>query len=154
MGQNVASSLFNSVCQSLEEAAREMGVLSYPQLKFKSEYSQVVHSEEQFVGFVKNLVNDSLGTEMVGIYAVSVLMDKALNRPNQETFTPLLITAADESLAVSLSKDLKRLSPNVFVVSGGKASKAIKNIPNSLSTKEVNPEALEQLLEAIKTKTV
>jgi hypothetical protein len=154
MGQLVASSLFNSVGNSLEETAREIGILSYPQLKFKSEYSQVIKSEEQFVEYVKNQVNDSVGTEMVGAYAVSVLMDKALDRPDQSSFTPILITAADENLAVTLAKDLNRLSHNVFVVSGGKSSKTIKNIPNSLSTKEVSPEALELVLEAIKTKTV
>jgi len=55
-------------------------------------------------------------------------------------------------LAVTLSKDLKRLSPNTFLVTVGKAPKGAKGLNNLVSIKEASPEALNQLLDGIKSK--
>ena len=157
MNQAVASSFFATLGNVLEETAREIGVNSYPQLRFKAEYSQVIENEEQLVQLVKRAVNESLGSEMVGIYAVSSILEQALDRSHGDSFTPILLTTADDQLAVTLSNDLKRLSPNVFVVnaSPNKPSKTIKNLPNLISIKgDPTREALDQLLEGIKARIV
>jgi len=150
----VTSSIMNNVSNALEEVAKEIGVREYAHMHFKSEYSRMISSQEDFVDLIKQIVNDGPGSEMVGIYAINTILEQALERGHSEGFTPIILTTTDDQLAVTLSKDLKRLSPNVYVVSVGKASKTIKGLPNSVSIKEASKEALEQLLQEIKSKTV
>lgn len=153
MNRMIDSSFANTLSNVLEEVTLSIGVQSYPQLNFRSEYIQMITSKEQVLAVVKQIINKEIGSDLVGIYAANKVLDQAIERgPN--SFTPVLLHTTDEALALGLSKDLKNLSPNVFLVTVGKASKALKGVPNSISLKEANAEALEQLLEAVKSKTV
>lgn len=153
MNKLIDGSFANAISNSLEEVVLEMGVQSYPQLLFKTEYSQMTSTKEQVLTITKLMINKEVGSDLIGIYAANKVLDQVIARgPN--SFTPIVLHTTDEALALSLSKDLRNLSPNVFLVTVGKASKALKNVPNSISLKEANPEALEQLLEAVKSKTV
>lgn len=153
MGKLIDGSFANAISNSLEEVVLQIGVRSYPQLLFKTEYSQMTTTKEQVLAITKLMINKEIGSDFVGIYAANKVMDQAIARgPN--SFTPILLHTTDENLALSLSKDLKNLSPNVFLVTVGKASKTLKSVPNSISLKEANAEALEQLLEAVKSKAV
>lgn len=154
MGKSVANSVFNDLSGSLREVAQEIGIRTYPQMHFKAEYAETITSEEQLVKLTKRAVNDHLGSEMVGINAISSILENAILRGHAETYTPVLLNTKDDKLAVTLSNDLKKLSRNVFVVSVGKTTKVIKSIPNSLSVDEASPEVLGELLQAIKEKSV
>lgn len=154
MNRPVDGTFFNALANSIEDIAREIGIKSYPQILFKSEYHQIISSKDQVLKLLKLIVNKDLGSELIGIHAVNKVMDKALKREQADSFTPLFLTAEDKTLALALSNDLGRLSSNVFLVCAGKTSKSLKNVQNSLSIDEVNKETIEQLLEAIRSKTV
>lgn len=154
MNRPVDGTFFNALSNYLEEIAREIGIKSYPQLLFKSEYHQIISSKDQALKLLKQIVNKDLGSELVGIYTINRIMDRAINREQTDSFVPIFLTAEDKNLALTLSNDLRRLSPNVFLVCAGKTSKSLKSVQNSLSIDEVNKETIEQLLEAIKSKTV
>jgi len=149
----IDGSFANAIGNSLEEVVLQMGVRSYPQLIFKTEYSQMTSNKEQVLAVTKLMINKEIGSDLVGIYAANKVLDEVIKR-NPSRFIPIILHTSDESLALSLSKDLKNLSPNVFLVTVGKVSKTLKNVPNSISLKEANAEALEQLLEAVKAKTL
>lgn len=145
-------SILDTISNSLEEVALDCGIQSYPMLRFKAEYSKTITSKEQLLDIVKDAVNTNVGGEMVGIFTVSNVLDQIVERRHIESFVPVVLSAADEQLAITLSKDLKRLSPNTFLVTTGKPTKATKGLQNMINLKEASKEALDQLLSGVKGK--
>jgi hypothetical protein len=154
MDKKVDGTMFQGLTNAFEQIGNKIGIQSLPQLNFKAEYQQMISDKEQALELVKKVVSADVGTEILGIYAMSALLDAAIERSKENSFMPVAIIANDETLALALVKDLKRLSPNVFLAAAGKVSKALRNTANSISIKESTTEALAQLLEAVKSKTV
>lgn len=144
--------ILDTISNHLEDVALECGIQSYPMLRFTPKYSKTITKQEELLEIIKDAINVSVGGEMVGIYTVSQVLEDAIKRGHAEAFVPVILTATDENLAVTLSKDLKRLSPNTFLVTAGKAPKATKGLANVVHIKEASKEALEQLLKDLKGK--
>lgn len=155
MNRTVDGTFFNALSHALEEVSRDMGIQSYPQLLFKAEYAQVISNKNQVTDILKKVINTDVGGELLGIYAVHKILDRAIASTTEDSFSPIILTAEDTGLAISLSNDLRRLSNNVFLVSVGKnIPKSLKSALNSLTIKEANKETVDELLQAIRSRTV
>lgn len=155
MNRTADGTFLMALNDSLEKVGKEIGVQSYPQLNFKAEYAQVISKRAQALGLVRKIINNDIGGELVGIYTVSKLLNKAISQASEDSFTPIILTSKDPALALTLSNDLRHVSKNVFLVSVGKETpKEFKNVPNSITIEKANKESIEELFAAIKSRSV
>jgi hypothetical protein len=153
-GRENTKNLFNIATNILEDKMMELDIASYPMLQFSEKYNFAVKSPEEFVPVIRNAVNDQVGSELVGLNAVYSVVDKAIASGYSATVTPVILNTPDERFAFDLSKNLKRLTPKVFLVAAGKASKELKNSLGTFSVKDPTEETVGQTLSAIRSKIV
>lgn len=149
-GKNPGANLFDVVGRHLEDKARELGMIEYPQLLFKSQYARMVNTPEEFSALLKIAITEQVGGEVVGINAVRALTDKAIANNHDKTVTPILLSTEDQKFAVDLIPHLERLTPRVFLVVAGKAPKQLKGIQGAILVKDTTPESIAAALAQIK----
>lgn len=149
-GRESLSGLFDVVGRHLEDKANELGIIGYPQLLFKHQYSRAITGKDDFVQLLKTSLNEQIGSELVGINAVHSIVDLAIERKHGGPITPLLLKTADAKFVVTLLTDLERISNKVFVVVTGKAGKSLKNVSNAVVLKDSTDESVEQALTNIR----
>jgi hypothetical protein len=152
VGKESAASLFDIVGRHLEDKAGELGVIGYPQLIFKASYSRAINSQEDFVGLLKTAINEQVGGEFVGLHTVRSLADSAIETGHSAPVTPIVLGTDDTKLAMDLVQALDRLTPRVFLVVAGKASKKLMSADGAVVLKNVNEETVEQALTEIRSK--
>lgn len=153
-GRETTKNLFNIATNILEDKAMELDIGSYPMLAFNEKYNVTVSNAEEFVPVIRTAVVDQVGSELVGLNAVYSVVDKAIHRKYAANVTPVVLSTSDERFALDLSKNLKRLTEKVFLVTVGKASKELKSVLGAFSIKEANVDSVGQILTAIRSKTV
>lgn len=152
-GRESTSSMFDTLSSHLEDVALKLGIVGYPQLIFKASYRRMLNDENDFRELVKLAINDQVGSEIVGIQAVQAVTDTAIEKGHADRVTPIVLSLDDPNLAVSLLDTLRRLTPNVAMVTVGKAPKGFKE--RSINTlKNVNQENVEYTLNLIKNKII
>lgn len=152
-GRESSSSMFDTLSSHLEDVALKMQIIGYPQLIFKAQYRRMLNDENDFRGLVREAINDQMGSEIVGIAAVRSVSSKAIEKGHSDKVTPIVLNVEDPNLAVSLLDTLKRLTPNVAMVTVGKAPKGFKD--RSVNTlKNVSNENVEFTLNLIKNKII
>lgn len=150
-GNERISHLFSIMANCLEDKAMELDLGSYNPLLYRDEYSAMVTSPEELVLVLKRAINDQVGSEIVGIDAVASIVDTAIARKHSAYPTPIVLNTPDETLSVVLNKDLKRLTPNVFLVSAGKPSKFLKTAGNLVAAKDASSESVGNALSSIRS---
>jgi len=152
-GRESTSSMLGTLSSHLEDIALKLGIIGYPQLIFKASYRRMLNNESDFRELVKEAINDQMGSEIVGINAVQAVTDTAIAKGHAEKVTPIVLSMQDPNLAISLLDTLKRLTPNVAMVTVGKAPKGFKE--RSINTlKNTNAENVEYTLNLIKNKII
>ena len=152
-GRDASSSVFDTLSSHLEDMALKMNIIGYPQLIFKSVYRRPLNNEKDFLELVRQAINDQVGSEIVGITAVRSVTSKAIEKGHSDKVTPIVLDVQDPNLAVDLLDTLKRLTPNVVMVTAGKAPKGFKE--RSINTiKNVSNENVEFTLNLIKNKII
>jgi hypothetical protein len=149
LGKSTVSNVFDILGRHLEDKMSELGVVGYPQLLFKQEYAQQLNSKDEFTNLVKRAINDQLGSEIVGLQSIRSLVPTFISTDYAEKNTPIILSTGDDKLALSLLKDLKRLTSKVFLVTVGEASDKLKN-ENSIQLKEANNKSINQAMKLIK----
>ena len=149
-GKNPSANLFDVVGRHLEDKARELGMTEYPQLLYKTAYSRMVQSPEEFTALLKQAITEQVGGEVVGINAIRELTDTAIAKEHSASATPVLLSTEDSKFAVELISHLERLTPRVFLVVAGKAPKQLKTMQGAIVVKEANSESVEAALTRIK----
>lgn len=149
-GSASPTNLFDVLGRHLEDKMSELEVNEYNQMIFKEKYIQVVSTPEQFVTLLKRAINEQIGAEVVGVQAAHSIVDKAIQMGHAAKITPIVLSTGDDSLALSLVKDLERLSPRVFLVNVGKTSKELRAVEDSINLKEVNEEVVKTTFDKIK----
>lgn len=149
--KEAVSNIFDVVGRHLEDAARELDVVGYPQLIFKQEYRRTIKNQEDFVNLLKIAINQQVGGEMVGLYAINTLTDAAIANNYAETVTPIVLATENAGLAKDLVAALERLTPKVFCVLAGKGPKNLKQVQGLLAIKDASPSNVEQTLKTIKS---
>lgn len=144
------SNVFDVLGRHLEDKMNELDILEYNQLLFKSEYSQVLKSEEEFKTLIKRAINKQIGSEVVGIQSVDTLLTKAIDNNYSSTITPIVLPTNDETLATELFQDLKRLTPKVFMVVSGESTKSKETLDNCIILRDNNKKTVEAALNKIK----
>lgn len=150
IGKDGVSNIFDVVGRHLEDKMGELNINEYNQLLFKASYSTRFESTEQFKELLTRAINQQIGAEIAGIQAVASLVDSAIERSHAEKVTPILLTTGDEQLALELVKDLKRLTPRVFMAVTGKSSKTLKTVPGAITMKEASEESVQATLTQIR----
>lgn len=149
-GKESVANLFDIVGRHLEDKAGEIGIVGYPQFRFKSEYKRHIGSKAEFVSLLKQAFNEQIGGELVGINATHALTDSAIAKSHSARITPIILNTDDEKLALELIPALERLTPKVFLVVSGKASKATKSVSDAIVLKDSTPETVEAALTTIR----
>lgn len=149
-GKESVSSLFDVLGRHLEDKAMELGVIGYPQLRFKQEYRQTIKTEEEFVQLVKTAINDQVGGELAGYHAILSLTDRAISLSHAKPSTPVILSTGDEKLVTDLSVALKRITPKVFIVVAGEASDSVKSLTGAIQVQEVTAKTVGSTLKGIR----
>jgi len=142
--------LFDIIGRHLEDKCVELDLSGYNAVLFKQEYYVSVKSKEDLVSLLMRAVNDQMGAEIVGIQAVTSIVDKAIEAKYAARVTPIILATDDEKLALSLSSCLGRLrSKGNFLVVAGKGTKALKVVAGMIPVKDPTTENVEKALVAI-----
>lgn len=125
LGKEGLSNIFDVLGRHLEDKALELDIVGYPQLIFRQEYRRSLSTRQDFLQLVKQAVTAQVGGEVVGIQAVKNLTDVAIEKNNAAKITPILLPTGDEKFALTIARDLERISTRVFVVAAGTTSQAL-----------------------------
>jgi hypothetical protein len=149
-GKESMVNLFEVIGRHLYDKGIELDLNEYNQLIFKQEHYVSIKDKNDLTRLLKNAVNSQVGAEIVGIQAVTSLVDKAIDKGHTGKVTPIVLSTDDEKLALDLETSLRKLNPRgVFLVVSGKGSKALKTVPNVISIKEPTEENVQQALKTI-----
>jgi hypothetical protein len=149
-GKSDPQNLFDILGRHLEDKAHELDLSEYTQLTFRQEYRGAIANKKDLTSMIRTAVNEQMGAEIVGIQAVTSIIDKAIDSNHGKLITPILLTTDSEKLALDLETSLRRLNPRgVFLVVAGKGTKALRAVPRVLAVKDPSPEAVEQTLKTI-----
>jgi len=151
LGRNLSSSLVDILSSVLEETALEVGITGYPALLYKEKYAVLLDTKEDLVGVFKKMLNEEVGAEFVGL----ALLDKAATAAAKNSFAgsvlPIVIYSQDNGLLEALSKDFnKMLTPNVFTVTAGIASKEVSEKSLTSVTGKISKTSVGEALKEIR----
>lgn len=138
--------LFDIMGRHLEDKANEMKIIGYPQLIMKAKYFRAINGKEDFVGLIKQAINEQVGSEITGIHIVRALADEAINSEHGSRITPIILATDDENFALDLRSTLGRIGSRAFLVAAGKGAKAVKTADGAFSVKEASKENVENVL--------
>lgn len=149
-GKHSLSDLFDIVGRHLEDKARELGIVEYPQLIFKQQYRKTVKTADELKELLIEVIGDQVGGEIVGIQAVNSALDPALASGHKATITPIIMVVKNPTLLAQLQKDLPQLTKNVFMVSAGKTSEEAVEYPGMMKIEEIDDKSVKKTLQAIR----
>src|SRR5581483_2218939 len=143
------TALHDILGRHLEEKMGELDVTEYNQLLFNEKYRRTITKDEDFLTFIRTVINDRVGPEIVAINAVQNLTNKAISAGHKGSTTPILLPTGDDAFALEVINGLAKVSSRVFLVGAGKISKAIKAAGPSAYVKDPTNESVEQALKQI-----
>jgi len=132
----------------LEDIARDIGVISYPQIIYKQKYDGRTSTRQEALKLIKRVINEQVGAEMAAIFLIDQAVRTAYEHDIDAKVHPLLIKVKDdgESLPTLLSS-LKTLGNKSIVVSAGNSSADAE-----MKLDEVNEKSVLDILKKIKKK--
>lgn len=153
VGKEGVNNIFDVLGRHLEDKMMELDALQYNQLIFKAKYAKPATNVAEFTEIVKEAINEQMGTEIVGIQAVTSILDDAIGRGHSGKTTSILLSTNDEKLVTDLLRDLGPRNRTVLVLAG-KTSKTLSNssvdLITTLKVKEVTEESVKTTLDSIK----
>ena len=150
LNKSSSPALFDYFAAKFGDRALDIDIIGHPHLGFESKYNKVLKSEEDMVNLMKKAFNEKVGAEVIGLDAIDRVAERAVNDGYAGKTVPIVLHTQDEELIIELSKTLKKLTGNIFIVSAGKvASKKIQNAFIA-QIKSVNKKSVETVLKTIK----
>jgi len=127
IGRTASSSLVDILSSVLGDKASDIGITGYPALLFKSEQTAFLLNEKKdLVNIFKDMLNEQVGSEFVGLDFLEKVAIESVNSNFSGSVKPIFIHSQDISLLETFAKDFhQRLTPNVFTVTAGIASKEV-----------------------------
>lgn len=151
-GKESMVNLFDVIGRHLYDMAVDLDLNEYDQLIFKQEHYVSIKTKADLVALLKKALNAQVGSEIVGIQAVTSIVDIAIERSHTAKATPIVLATDDEALALDLESSLRRLNPRgVFLVVAGKGTKNLRAVPGVISIKEPTEESVGQAIKSIKS---
>ncbi|HEX9804388.1 MAG TPA: hypothetical protein VGA67_01795 [Candidatus Dojkabacteria bacterium] len=131
--KSLGNSMVDILSAVLENRALEIGVTAYPALLYKEKYASLIETKEDLVKVFSKMVNEQIGAEFVGVDLLDQAAEQAVKKRFSGSILPLVVYTEDNDLLTALAKDFyEKLTPNVFVITAGIASKEVSE--NSLTT--------------------
>jgi hypothetical protein len=143
------ANLFDIMGRHLEDKASEMQIVGYPMLIMKPEYRRALSSKEDFVGLIKEAINEQVGSEIAGLHVVRNIADEAIENGHSSKITPIVLCTDDQNLALDFRNTLGRIGARTFFVVAGKGAKNIRSAEGAFVIKEVEKENVETCLKNI-----
>ena len=145
--KQASGNLLEHISNNLEDRARSLDIVSYPGIVMESKYKKLLKNEKDLLALTKTLINEKVGSEIVGIDAADRISAKLLKSKNSGKVVPIVLQVNDTSIAEELAKGLKRsLTRKTFIVSAGAdLEEGIKNISFETMS-EANEETVENSL--------
>lgn len=152
-GTSSVENIFTVLGRHVEDKAIELGLAELNMPVFKQEYRVNFQTKAEILPWIKQIVCDQIGAEIVGFQAVNSIMNQAIERGHKEVLTPIVLPSDDEKLVSFLVKDFQRRgrSHKVFLVAAGKTKKEIRSIEGALSVKEPTEDSVKQALVGIRS---
>lgn len=144
-----AANLFDIMGRHLEDKAQEMKIIGYPQLIMKQHYFRALSGREDFVGLIKEAINEQVGSEIAGIHVVRSVADGAITANHASKITPIVLSIEDQTLALDLKNTLSRIGAKSAIVVVGKGAKNLRATEGAFLVKEVQTETVENCLKNI-----
>lgn len=149
-GKESMVNLFDVIGRHLYDMAVDLDLNEYDQLIFKQEHYVSIKTRQDLVGLLKKAINAQVGAEIVGIQAVTSVVDTALAKEHTAKVTPIVLATDDEMLALDLESSLRRLNPRgVFLVVAGKGTKNLRAVPGVVSIKDPTEENVGKALKEL-----
>lgn len=125
LGKEGMSNVFDVLGRHLYDKAVELGLGEINQIIFRQEYRRHIATKEEFLALVKQAVNEQVGSEIVGYQAIDNLTNVAIDKNHNAKITPILLTTGDEKFALTVVRDLNKISTRTFIVAAGEVSAAV-----------------------------
>ncbi|MDD5650806.1 MAG: hypothetical protein PHF86_10400 [Candidatus Nanoarchaeia archaeon] len=143
--------LFDQVTVTFEDMAMELGIMGFPSLMFETKYKRMLKDEKDFLKLLTEAFNNQIGSEVVGLYALTAITKEAVEREYDGQVVPILITSENQQLISDIQKGFKNMFNNTFVVQAGKSeAPAITSLVLESVTKEAVEECLVKINKNIK----
>lgn len=153
LGKEGMQNVFNVLGRYIEDKMLEFeNITGYPQLIFRQEYSRVVRTKQEFLELIKEAMVKQIGGEMVGIQSIKNIVNTAIEQSHSAQFTPIILPYANEKFALTVAKDLERISNRVFVVTAGTTEQSINTDLYKTSVSEPTNESVKKALKKISDK--
>lgn len=150
---NSSSSIFDSLSRHLSDIANEIGVSSYPYVRYSSKYSAKVKNKEDVLGMAKTMINEDVGAEIVGLYAAEKATRNAMEQDFDGKVYPVVVYLKDATLAKAIKEGLSKIGARTYAVAVGSVGKGNSAKPTLKLDKADNEnviEALKQIKNKIK----
>lgn len=147
LDKNLNASVFDIVGNILEDKMKEMDIVSYNAVIFDQKLQRHVRSKQEMVDVVKDAINLSVGTEVVGLDALERVTKEAVNKEYKSKTVPILLHSKDETFICNLSDYMRKLNPRVVRVAAGKTESA--NINPLTTVEEITKENVKEALKKV-----
>ncbi len=146
LNKTISSSVFDVINNVIETKMQMLDVISYNTVLFSVKYQRVVKSKEEFIDVIKDAMNDEIGSEAVGLYALENISKKAVNEGYKSRLVPIILHTDDESLIEEINKNIRKTTPRAVIVTAGKTKTSFDSpILLDKATKAGVEEALKQI---------
>lgn len=150
MYRSGTSNLFDIFQRVLENKMLALNVMSYPQPLYKGKYERAINNEADMLTWIKEIINDQVGSEMAVENAIRSITKEAIEKGHKEKITTVILNTPDETLTLDLVDSIRaQLTPYCYLVVAGKASTKFK-ITGAVLVPEVTLETTKQAMKAIK----
>jgi hypothetical protein len=140
--------LIEIAARYLEDIAKDIGVLSYPQIIYNQKYDGRTSTRQEAFKLIKRVIEEQVGAEMAAIFLIDHAVRRAYEHDIDAKVHPLLIKVKDDGQSLpTLLSSLKTLGNKSIVVSAGKSS-----VDAEMKLDEVNEKSVLDILKKIKKK--
>jgi hypothetical protein len=91
-----------------------------------------------------------MGSQIVGLDAIDVVARRAMDEGCSSKIVPIMLYSKDQDLIENLSRGLKEITPNVFVISAGTVKNTQLDKKSLVKIKSTTKKSVENSLQTIK----
>lgn len=147
LNKNLSSSLFDVLNNVIETKMENLDVISYNTVMFSSKYQRNVKSEEELIEVIKQAVNEQIGSEVIGLYALEKISRQAVNEEYHSRLVPIILHTDDEALVGDIHSNIKKMNSKAVVVTAGKTK--LDNINPAFSLAKTTKDEVGKALKEI-----
>ena len=145
-GKNMSSSVFDVIGNVVEDKMIELDVIGYNAITFSSKYARTVNSESEMVELVQQTVNDTIGSEVIGLDVLERISKLGVNSGYKSKLVPIVLHSEDESFIDGISSNLSNLNGRVVKIAAGDVKLKLDTL---VSLKKISEDTVGKALKKI-----